>query len=99
MKKLFTLATLLSKNDRNIEKAKSAICISVLFIVLLITLSSCSNDEQSSCPTVAEKRIDKNATPSKFYVTLSNGQTSGVSYAKYSSLNIGDEVCTILNYN
>jgi len=71
----------------------------LFLIAILAILSSCSNDEQSSCPKVAEKRIDKNVSPSKFYVTLSNGQTSGVSYAKYNSLNIGDEVCTILNYN
>lgn len=99
MKKLFTLAIFFVKNDRDIEIVKNIICITTLVVVLLITLSSCSPDSSSSCPTVAEKRIDKNVSPSKFYVTLSNGQTSGVSYAKYNSLNIGDEVCTILNYN
>jgi len=100
MKKLFILAIFFAKNDKGIETVKNTVCISVLLIVLLSTLFSCSPDsEEYSCPTVTGKRVDKNYSPSRLYVTLSDGQTYSVSYTKYTSINIGDTACSAINFN
>lgn len=101
MKKILTLAIFFVKNDRNIETVKNTICIFSLVLVLLVTLSSCSSDSEdtSNCLTVTEKTVNKNYSPSKLYITLSDGQIYSVSYTKYTSVNIGDSACNGMSFN
>lgn len=72
-----------------------------LSLLVVVLLTSCTNDDDlpSNCQTVSSKKIDKVSTPSRFYVTFSSNRTFEVSYTKYNSLVIGQEVCGPVNFN
>ena len=76
----------------------------ILFITALI-LASCSNEDdsiQGSCKTInsKESKVEhiENNTYGTFYYFVLDGAKTKTTKQEYENKNVGDKICTSLNY-